>query len=66
MRVRRDSSRTWDNAIANTSLGVQKRDYLQTVAVRRGSFSFHRSFLGPTASHFRAEGPRHRERNPAA
>lgn len=45
---------------------VEKRVYLLTVAVWSGSFPLHRSLLGPTASHFRAEGPSHRERNPAA
>lgn len=66
VRVRRDSSRTLDYAITNASVGVEKRVYLQRVAARSGSFPLRRSFLGPTASHFGAEGPRHRERNPAA
>lgn len=66
VRVRRDSARTWDYAITNASVGVEKRVYLQKVAARSGSFPLRRSFLGPTASHFGAEGPRHRERNPAA
>lgn len=66
VRVRRDSARTWDYAITNASVGVEKRVYLQKVAARSGSFPVRRSFLGPTASHFGAEGPRHRERDPAA
>lgn len=64
VRVRPDSSRTWDYAITNAKVGREKRVYLQKVAMC--SFLWNRCSLGPAASHFTVEGPRHREPNPAA
>lgn len=61
VRARIDRTRTWDIAITNAPVYTM---YIYRQRRRGADPSL--SFLGPTASHFRAEGPRLGERNPAA
>ena len=65
VRVRRDSLGPGTTPPLNAH-GAENRVYLRPVAARSGSVPLLRSSLGPTASHFRAEGPRQRERSPPA